>query len=318
MRMWRTFFATAFFCIGLYLLPSSAFAQTCNFTTTDMVFSGSLLTDTPLTSTATMTVNCSAITGLLWKVTVCPNIGAGSGGSDATSRFTDSGGPLSIRYQLYQDSNYQIVWGSFYSQQGLPPEITVVPAAIGAGASVSRTIYGRATVFRTATPGTHTSSFAGHTRFRYRAFDGFSCNVDRGTEAAVNFNVRFNLDKDCRITATDIDFGSRGLLNANFDQTGEIQVTCSSATPYSVALGPGNSSLGGAERQMTRGHAGIRYALYSDPTRTQPWGNIKNINTVSGTGTAEAQRLTVYARVPPQSTPPPGLYSDKIVVSVTY
>ena len=38
--------------------------------------------------------------------------------------------------------------------------------------------------------------------------------------------------------------------------------------------------------------------------------------TDAGTGVSRA--VTVHGRVPPQPTPPPGAYSDTVVVTVTY
>jgi spore coat protein U-like protein len=38
----------------------------------------------------------------------------------------------------------------------------------------------------------------------------------------------------------------------------------------------------------------------------------------AGTGSRLAQNLTVYGRVPAQTTPPDGSYSDTVVLTVTY
>ncbi|UWU14363.1 spore coat protein U domain-containing protein [Rhizobium sullae] len=38
----------------------------------------------------------------------------------------------------------------------------------------------------------------------------------------------------------------------------------------------------------------------------------------SGDGNGAAQLLTVYGRVQPQTTPSPGVYTDTVVVIVTY
>jgi spore coat protein U-like protein len=69
---------------------------------------------------------------------------------------------------------------------------------------------------------------------------------------------------------------------------------------------------------MTAGGATVGYALYSNAGRTTNWGNTVGTDTVSGTGNGTGQALTVYGRVPPQSTPAPGAYSDTITVTVTY
>ena len=67
----------------------------------------------------------------------------------------------------------------------------------------------------------------------------------------------------------------------------------------------------------------INYELYLDAGRTQRWGNSLNppsTDTVTGTGTGSPQlpAVTVYGRVPPQTTPSAGSYGDTITVNVTY
>ncbi|RYZ11666.1 MAG: spore coat U domain-containing protein [Comamonadaceae bacterium] len=62
----------------------------------------------------------------------------------------------------------------------------------------------------------------------------------------------------------------------------------------------------------------VAYQLFRDPARTQVWGAAAQGLAVAGTGTGLAQAYTVYGRVPAQATPAPGIYSDRIVVTVTY
>ena len=63
----------------------------------------------------------------------------------------------------------------------------------------------------------------------------------------------------------------------------------------------------------------MRYGLYKDAERSQPWGDATTPgSTVAGSGNGAAQVLTVYGRVPPQSTPSAGSYIDTVVVTLTY
>jgi spore coat protein U-like protein len=75
---------------------------------------------------------------------------------------------------------------------------------------------------------------------------------------------------------------------------------------------------------MRRGTSVLRYNLFSDSAATQIWGD--------GTGgstpvklvfnyqqsTTVTQRLTVFAVLPPQTPPAPGVYTDLIVVTVSF
>ena len=63
----------------------------------------------------------------------------------------------------------------------------------------------------------------------------------------------------------------------------------------------------------------VNYELYRDAGRTQRWGNTPPTDIVASTGTGSAQpAVTVYGRVPPQTTPSAGSYGDTITVNVTY
>ncbi|RUY19730.1 spore coat U domain-containing protein, partial [Mesorhizobium sp. M7A.F.Ca.US.001.04.2.1] len=57
---------------------------------------------------------------------------------------------------------------------------------------------------------------------------------------------------------------------------------------------------------------------YRDTGRTQPWGITVGTDTVAGTGNGNVQNLTVYGRVPPQTTPAAGVYTDTVAITVTY
>ena len=60
------------------------------------------------------------------------------------------------------------------------------------------------------------------------------------------------------------------------------------------------------------------FTVTATDARTQPWGNSSGVITAAGTGSGLAQSLTVYGRVPAQTTPSPGAYTDTVVVTLTY
>jgi spore coat protein U-like protein len=138
--------------------------------------------------------------------------------------------------------------------------------------------------------------------------------------ATSNFQVRIVINAQClAATTTTLDFGTTGILSANVDATSTIQVTCTNTTPYNIGLDAGTGS--GAtvsNRKMTSAGVTISYAMYSNAGRTTNWGNTVGTDTVAGTGNGAAQSYTVYGRVPVQSTPAPGTYTDTITVTVTY
>jgi spore coat protein U-like protein len=86
-----------------------------------------------------------------------------------------------------------------------------------------------------------------------------------------------------------------------------------------VSLNGGTTGGTPTNRKMSKGAERVTYGLYKDNARTQPWGDAGTPgSTVAGTGTGAAQPLTVYGRVPPQTTPSAGVYTDTVVVTITY
>lgn len=139
--------------------------------------------------------------------------------------------------------------------------------------------------------------------------------------ATGNLNVRINIQGECKVvSAADLDFGSKGVIDANLDQTTTLSVQCTNTTPYTVGLNAGNGAGATvAVRKMTGpASATINYTIYRDAARTQLWGNTAGTDTVAGTGNGAAQSITAYGRVPPQNTPAPGVYSDVVAITVTY
>ena len=120
-------------------------------------------------------------------------------------------------------------------------------------------------------------------------------------------------------SAPALSFANQGILAANVDQSSTIQVTCTSTTPYNIGLDAGTGSDATvATRKMTSGGASVSYSLYRDSAHTTVWGTTVGTDAVADIGNGSGQRYTVYGRVPSQTTPAPGTYTDTVTVTVTY
>ena len=141
-----------------------------------------------------------------------------------------------------------------------------------------------------------------------------------GATATSNFQVRMTIQAQClAAVASDLDFGTSGVLTANVDATSTLQVQCTNTTPYNIGFDAGTGSGSTVTtRKMTSGTATINYSLYSNAGRTTNWGNTVGTDTVAATGTGASVSHTVYGRVPAQTTPAPAAYTDTITVTVTY
>lgn len=137
--------------------------------------------------------------------------------------------------------------------------------------------------------------------------------------ATGSFAVRITITTECKlVSASDLDFGSHGVIDANLDSTSTISVQCTTGTPYNVGIGLGSGASLTARLMTGPGAATVSYNLYRDVNHTNVWGTTVLTDTVSGTGNGAVQPITVFGRVAPQSTPGAGAYSDTVAVTVTY
>ncbi|SDR61432.1 Spore coat protein U (SCPU) domain-containing protein [Rhizobiales bacterium GAS191] len=151
------------------------------------------------------------------------------------------------------------------------------------------------------------------------------CLLVPGAAAAATvtgtFQVQIQIQATCiLVSSSNLTFATSGVLTANVDQTSTITVQCTNTTPYNVGLNAGANGGSVTTRQMKGGPTNqlINYSLSSDAARTVNWGQTIGTDTVAGTGNGSQQAYTVYGRVPPQTTPSPGTYTDTITVTVTY
>ncbi|RWM24952.1 spore coat protein U domain-containing protein [Mesorhizobium sp.] len=302
-------------------IPSLAWAQSCAFGVSSMDFGP---VDTLLTSqtnsTATISMNCTGTAGQ--RILICPNLGAGTGGATSATARQMLSGANTLNYQLYSDSARSVVWGSYaWAYASRPPALALTPNTLGT-ATGTATIYGAAFGSQgTAPPGIYLSTFSGaDVEFRYRYSTGNDCGSGAGILApSPTFTVNSTVAANCLVSTQNIDFGSTGTLSANVDATGQVSVTCTPAAAYTVSLNGGTTGSPPTARKMSKGEETVTYGLYKDVQRTQPWGDSSTPgSTVPGIGIGVAQNLTVYGRVPPQVTPSVGVYTDTVVVTVTY
>lgn len=139
--------------------------------------------------------------------------------------------------------------------------------------------------------------------------------------ATANMTVRITIQGQCLIqSANDLDFGATGVITANIDQTTTIGVQCTSGQTYNVGLSAGAGTGATTTVRVMTGPASatINYGIYRDAARTQAWGITIGTDTVTGTGNGNVQSINVYGRVPPQTTPAAGVYTDTVAVTVTY
>jgi spore coat protein U-like protein len=139
---------------------------------------------------------------------------------------------------------------------------------------------------------------------------------------------------DCSIAAISVNFGTYDpSVTAAEDSVGTVSVTCrhisggADRVNYSVTLSNGLFGTTAATRSMAAGAGRLGYNVFTDPARTQVWGNgtsstvIASGSMIIGPGTGNGTRTithTVYGRIPQLQDAVPGTYADTLQVTLTF
>lgn len=118
-----------------------------------------------------------------------------------------------------------------------------------------------------------------------------------------------------------LNFGSATMLNTPIAVTGQantgaISVQCSKSTSFTVLLSAGQSGSVNS-RYLANGTTSqhVNYNLYTDAAHSHIWDNTVGISQVA---TGQPVTLPVYGLIPIQSTPPVGIYTDTVQVTVNW
>jgi spore coat protein U-like protein len=307
--------------LGLIVQTMGSTAQVCNFTFTNVNFGniGIGPGGTPSTS-STFTANCSGSPNR--TITICPNIGDGTGGSSGGSPRLLLNGAATIPFDFIQPNGQ--VWGSYvWPYAARPPILSLTLNSQGTGAlsqSVQAIISGS---IASAPTGLYTSNYAAnHTLIDYGYAPGQNCNVATARKTQAPFVVQANNVATCNLSTTPLDFGTLSGLTTAQVATGQIGITCTRNANYTISLSNGiNGGAGPTARRMvsiSSPGSAITYGVYRDASHVQPWGQTIGSDTVSGVGTGLQQNIVAYGYLPAQGNPAPASYSDTVVVTVSY
>ena len=269
-------------------------------------------------ATAQVSISCSGVSANATAVTLCGNLGSGSGGTSGGTRTMRSGAN-ELGYQLYADAGRATRWGS-YDDTTLGQPRTIRIAASDGEANGAVTLYGGLSAGQTsAGTGTYLSSFTtGEVRFYYEEGSTLDCTAPTSaTLAQASFTVQATVAANCLIAVSNLDFGLHGLIDSEVTASGGVDVTCTPNSTYSIAMDGGLAAATNPEQRLMRsGTNTIAYGLYADQAHSRPWGATGSA-LVSGTGAGAVQSIPVFGRVAPQPAAA-GNYTDTVIVTVTY
>lgn len=316
--MFIRFLCTLLLALGLNF--TTAFAQSCNFSITTIDFGNvNLGVGGAPATTGTLTASCTGNANS--NITICPNIGDGTGGSNAGSpRFLAQGGN-NVGYNLYQPNGQ--IWGSFvWPYAPRAPILSLTLNAVGTG-TLTQNIDAQLTgTVLLAPSGVFQSIYNGaHTLLDYGYAPAQSCSVVSARAVRSNFIVRAQNNSSCNISTTSMNFGSQANLTLAKTASNQISITCTTGVRYTVGLSYGAN---GGTSPVNRFMAGplpaqkIQYGIYQNASLAQAWGTTIGKDTIAGTATGLTQAYNAYGQIPAQTTPQGGSYADTVVVTVTY
>ncbi|WGS50935.1 spore coat U domain-containing protein [Paraburkholderia sp. D15] len=308
-------------CVVLGALPRFASAQTCTASPSALSFGNvSPIALSTVNATGSVTVQCTwpAIT-LTPSVQVCLNM-------NGTTPRAMANGTSQLQYNLYQDAAYSIPWGS--TTLGTTPiSLILNKPATDTTASATVNFYGQIlgnqptvpTVNNASTP---YSQLVSQTSLNYGYYLLLApgCAALTTSNGSFSFTASATVVNNCLISTTNIAFTSTGVLSSALSATGSVTARCTNGDAYEIALSGGSSgNVGARQMQRSGGGGAVNYQLYTDSGHTHAWGDGTGSTVMStGTGTGNPVSIPVYGRVPAQTTPMPGSYSDTITATISF
>lgn len=120
-----------------------------------------------------------------------------------------------------------------------------------------------------------------------------------------------------------LDFGRIYKLNSIADANtsagnGNIELHCTPGTTAKITMDAGlyGSNINNRKMRLNTGTATLNYQIYTSASRSTVWDDTVGVSITFSSDIN--QSIPIYGRVPIQTTPLSGPYSDQIVVTVSY
>ncbi|WP_407579582.1 Csu type fimbrial protein [Citrobacter koseri] len=112
------------------------------------------------------------------------------------------------------------------------------------------------------------------------------------TTTTANMQVTLEVLKSCSFSADKMDFGRRGSGEGKgISASSTLYVNCTKNTPFSITTASSDLSM----QPVSGDGEKVNFELYTDQNDSSP---VTNTSALSGTGTGEAQTLTLWGKVP--------------------
>lgn len=310
--LWRGVVAFLLSCAAMALPQQARAAASCSTTTSSLAFGNvDVLPGTQVDGAGSITIACSGFTATQ-KLTLCFGLDNGTYPASGSNRQMGSAASRLV-FNVFKDAARSVIWTT--ASAGLI-SVTITSSTLNQVIPYYGRILGSQ---QAAIPAAYTTTLSQPVTGQFYTTGTVPVCGALASFGADPLAVSATVVSSCTVTATTLDFGATSLLAANIDATSSLSVICTQSTPYQVRLsGGGAAAVNPAPRQMSLGVNKIDYGLYRDAARLLYWGAADGVDTAPGAGTSSAIAHTVYGRIPPQALPPPGVYTDTVVVTVSF
>ncbi|MGH6853945.1 MAG: spore coat protein U domain-containing protein [Aestuariivirga sp.] len=119
-------------------------------------------------------------------------------------------------------------------------------------------------------------------------------------QTSANFQARVNIVTSCIVTASNLDFGSVGVIAGGEAAVSNVNVNCSAGTPFTMSFDP-VLNVTAYTSTMVNGAEDVAYSA-----------------ALSGAGGTGPTAFTIDGVLPAQVTPPAALYTENRVLYVNF
>ena len=312
-KRWSQLSILMLVCLWVSILPQKAAALSCGASVSNINFGTvNVRTGAVNQTSASVTISCTGALSNL--VGTCLRFGPGSGGAGSNNapRYLRRGDGATLPYQLRPLGN----GNTFGTLNALYVPIAIL---LGSG-SATVPIFADITANSVAIgSGQYSSIFSGSSNIELKYGAPSDCNLLTQTANVPPFSVAAEVVPSCELDVTSLNFGTiSGSANNPVDETAVVNVRCTSNTSYTIGLGMGGGGGSNPQlREMRSGSSVLKYGLYRDSALSLPWGNTAG-NMPNSTGTGSNNAFTVFGRIHAGQSPRAGVYTDNVVVTITY
>ncbi|WEF29822.1 spore coat protein U domain-containing protein [Klebsiella aerogenes] len=261
--------------------------------------------------------SCTNLLSLFSTSTVTATIKNSANKNGSTPRLYSSANNAWIPYQVCKDSTcspaYQVDGAMTWTINALLDLLGLFNTSDGTIPLYFQTITGS-----NIPAGTYTDTLTVEWKYHFCLVGVLGiCVADDGT-LTTQVNLTMTVTNYCYIdNAPDVAFSPAALVASFSEVSGQLAIRCTQNAAYTINLASTNA-LNGSWRQMSQILNSTTYYLQYQIYQTDGSAWTPTIN-ISQIGNGSAQQTNFTARVnTSQSNQPAGVYSDTVLVTVTY